>query len=327
MAINRKQRVTLKDVAKEAGVNFTLVSKLINRNPQARMTDETRARIAEAIKKLDYRPSASARTLRYGRSKTVGLVSGDLTNAYCAHAADLAIREMREFGYQLLIAFGGRESENDTFRSLLARDVDGIIYLGSGTPRCDALPCPFILNDRRLPSCSEVTLDLDKSLDDALSRVSGRVAGLFFENSLWKDAFSRVAFKRAIEAQIYSLSLDQKIRAEEIRSVIETKPEVIMTSGWHTMTMLLELLDESFVGYTPKLIVHANCRGPFLSDKRICGVIYSSSSDLIKKTCAALVSLIETSSSDAVSLSIPTKFLPSNTQGFKSLYSRHFCLT
>ena len=53
-------RTTLKDVAKEAGISFTLVSKYLSHNPDARMRQETKRRIDEAVKKLNYRPSAIA---------------------------------------------------------------------------------------------------------------------------------------------------------------------------------------------------------------------------------------------------------------------------
>ena len=95
---------TLKDVAKLAGVSFTLVSKYLNRNPQARMTPETRERIDRAIAELGYRPSAAARSLRRGCTRTLGLVIGNLTNAYFAHFADAALREANAAGYQLLIS-------------------------------------------------------------------------------------------------------------------------------------------------------------------------------------------------------------------------------
>ncbi len=75
-------RPTLKDVAEKAGVNFTLVSKYINGNPQARMTPETRERIDSAIRELNYRPSASARALRIGRNRTIGMVSGEIGRAH-----------------------------------------------------------------------------------------------------------------------------------------------------------------------------------------------------------------------------------------------------
>ena len=79
-------KTTLKDVAKLAGVNFTLVSKYINNNPSARMTLETKEKIQKAIEELDYHPSKVARALRSGKTNTVGLLIGNLTNKYFAHS-------------------------------------------------------------------------------------------------------------------------------------------------------------------------------------------------------------------------------------------------
>ena len=196
--MERKAKTTLKDVAKAAGVSFTLVSKYVTRNPNARMTNATRERIAKAVKELNYRPSASARTLRKGRSKTVGLLSGDLSNSYWAHSANLVLRELRERGYQLLISLNEQGREEEAMQSLLERDIDGLIFLGSGIPAMTVMPCPMIVNDRHLQECSEVNLDLRKSMDAALKSASGRIAGLFFENSLWKEAFDSAGHDPAI---------------------------------------------------------------------------------------------------------------------------------
>lgn len=54
-------RVTLKDVARLANVNFTLVSKYINQTPGVRMRPETRQRIESAIHELKYQPITVAR--------------------------------------------------------------------------------------------------------------------------------------------------------------------------------------------------------------------------------------------------------------------------
>ena len=54
---------TLKDVAREAGVSVALVSYYLNGSKAGRMSDETRGRIAEAMKKLNYRPNRVAQSL------------------------------------------------------------------------------------------------------------------------------------------------------------------------------------------------------------------------------------------------------------------------
>jgi DNA-binding LacI/PurR family transcriptional regulator len=63
-------RVTLKDVAARAGVSYQTVSKVLNN--QASVTDETKARIFEAIRELGYRPNISARNLRTQSSNLLG---------------------------------------------------------------------------------------------------------------------------------------------------------------------------------------------------------------------------------------------------------------
>ena len=257
---------TLKDVAKLAGVNFTLVSKYLNHSSQARMTPETRARIDSALKELNYRPSASARTLRCGKSRTIGLVCGDLTNAYSAHFANLILNFLREHGYQLLIAVRGPEADCAALDFLTDRDVDGLILSGS------------VMNP-----------DLGRSLDAALAAVDGRIAGLFFRNSAWNGAFQLAAYRRGLDAEARILPFDLDARTAELRKVCSEKPEWILTSGWQTLLMLQDLLGDEFPGYHPHLLVHANCRGPFMNAPEIAGVIHSNTGDMVREHCTMLL--------------------------------------
>jgi DNA-binding LacI/PurR family transcriptional regulator len=64
-------RVTSVDVAREAGVSQSTVSFVLNNTPGQTIPEETRRRVLEAAKKLDYRPRASARSLAAGRSDVV----------------------------------------------------------------------------------------------------------------------------------------------------------------------------------------------------------------------------------------------------------------
>ena len=57
--------------------------------------------------------------------------------------------------------------------------------------------------------------------------------------------------------------------------------------------MLLELLDAEFPDYTPRILLHANCTGPFLNDRRMAGVIYSSTTQLVREMCDVLIDRIE----------------------------------
>jgi DNA-binding LacI/PurR family transcriptional regulator len=64
-------RITSKDVAREAGVSQSTVSFVLNGTPGQTIPEETRRRVLDAVKKLDYRPRASARSLAAGRSSVV----------------------------------------------------------------------------------------------------------------------------------------------------------------------------------------------------------------------------------------------------------------
>ncbi|MBB2922046.1 LacI family DNA-binding transcriptional regulator [Cellulomonas cellasea] len=71
MATVRTRRVTSADVAREAGVSRTTVSYVLNDTPHQKIPEETRRRVLDAVARLEYAPSAAARTLQRGRSDTV----------------------------------------------------------------------------------------------------------------------------------------------------------------------------------------------------------------------------------------------------------------
>ena len=68
--------VTIKDVARAAGVSSMTVSRVLNDRPD--VSPETRKRIQEVISELGYAPSEIARSLSHGRSNTLGVVSSAL---------------------------------------------------------------------------------------------------------------------------------------------------------------------------------------------------------------------------------------------------------
>ena len=69
---------TLKEIAREAGVSGALVSYYLNGGGKGRMREETRRRIDEAIRKLKYHPNRLARSLRTGRSRSIGFLAGNI---------------------------------------------------------------------------------------------------------------------------------------------------------------------------------------------------------------------------------------------------------
>lgn len=318
---------TLKDVAKLAGVSFTLVSKYLNRNPQARMTPETRERIDRAIAELGYRPSAAARSLRRGCTRTLGLVIGNLTNAYFAHFADAALREANTAGYQLLISLCGEGETGAALQSLLDRQADAILCnapLEPADPAAQQLCARgtlLAITDQVQAEIPSAGIDLKQPLCEAVAWFRARnhaaVTGLFFEHSSWPEEFREACEANAVAPRIAIIPMEEEPRLEALRAICRTAPGAILTNGWQTTTMLLELLAGEFPGYHPEIVLHCNFAGPFLRDPHIAGVIHSSSRALIHEAVAALIHRLDDPAHPVADLRLPAEFLPRDLFGSK----------
>ena len=120
---------TIKDVAKQAGVSFKTVSRVLNDDTAVR--DETRAKVLEAIEALDYRPNIMARSLRSQRTHTIGFVSDLIASTpYASRIIQGAQERAWENDYLLLLVNtgGNQKMKEAAVDTLLDRQVDGIIY-------------------------------------------------------------------------------------------------------------------------------------------------------------------------------------------------------
>jgi DNA-binding LacI/PurR family transcriptional regulator len=123
------RRVTIKDVARAAGVSTQTVSRVINNFSY--VSDETRQRVELAVAQLGYRPSMLARSLIRQRSYTLGVVTFGLKYIGPSRTLNGIADKADELGYMLLM----KKMDNfDASRidvvidSLLAHQVDGIIW-------------------------------------------------------------------------------------------------------------------------------------------------------------------------------------------------------
>ena len=124
-------RATIKDIAKRVGVSNSLVSLYLNNRPlAARIAESTKRKIDEAVKELNYKPSATAVALKKGKSRTLGLVTADLCSDYNSFFAQTLLDECSRYGYQLLIGVThyNPEEEQRVLANLIARQTDGIFY-------------------------------------------------------------------------------------------------------------------------------------------------------------------------------------------------------
>ncbi|MYS24901.1 transcriptional regulator, LacI family [Streptomyces sp. DvalAA-14] len=126
-------RVTLTDVAAVAGVSVGTASKALNGN--GRMRPETRQRVFEAARRLDFQPNEQARALLAGRTWTVGLITTDGIGRFSTPVLLGAEDALGAGKISVLLCDtrGDAIREHHYVQSLMARRVDGIIVTGRRT--------------------------------------------------------------------------------------------------------------------------------------------------------------------------------------------------
>jgi LacI family transcriptional regulator len=122
--------VTLKDVARLAGVHPATASRALSPETRLLVSEETARRVQAAAEQLGYRPNAVARSLRTRRSHTVGVLIPDLNNPLFPPIVRGIEDRLDASGYVALI--GNTDSdikrERKVFEQMRARHVDGFVF-------------------------------------------------------------------------------------------------------------------------------------------------------------------------------------------------------
>ena len=123
----RNRPWTSRDIAAAAGVSQATVSNVLNR--PALVAEETRERVHAAIKRMGFVVNDSARTLRAGRSRTLGVIALDLTNPFWGDVTRGASDAAAARGYSVLLGSSGesREGEQNLLRLFEEHRVDGVL--------------------------------------------------------------------------------------------------------------------------------------------------------------------------------------------------------
>lgn len=126
-----RRAATLRDVADAAGVSTATVSLVVNNKQGARIGEDTRRRVQQAIEELGYRPNALAKDLVSGRSRFIGLVADAIASTpFAGQIIHGAQEEAWRHGYVLLVANteGNQAAEHEAIAMMLEHKVRGILY-------------------------------------------------------------------------------------------------------------------------------------------------------------------------------------------------------
>jgi LacI family transcriptional regulator len=148
-------RISVRDVAIEAGVAIGSVSRVLNNSGYA--SQGLRRRVLDAVEKLGYEPDFTARHMRTGHSKTIGYLLANIANPFLAAHLSEVERLTQAEGYSLLVGSSERQSRD---RELVAffenRRLEGIIaspsYEYPDVKACPFANCklPVVIVDREL---------------------------------------------------------------------------------------------------------------------------------------------------------------------------------
>ena len=123
-----KKRLTITQIAEMAGTSKTTVSFYLNGKTD-RMSDDTQKRIARVIEETGYEPSPLARGMNAKESKLIGVIIGDITNAFANQIVKGIDEVISDEGYRMLVCNSNfsKQSELAYIDRLLALGVDGFI--------------------------------------------------------------------------------------------------------------------------------------------------------------------------------------------------------
>ncbi|MCW4459830.1 LacI family DNA-binding transcriptional regulator [Microbacterium sp. MPKO10] len=187
---DRAHAVTMRDVAKAAGVSVATVSHVINDKAGARIGEDARRRVHDAVESLGYRPNALAKTLSRGSSPFIGLVADAIaTTPFAGQIIHGAQDEAWKHGYVLLVANteGNASVERDAIAMMLEHQVRGILY-STWFHREIEVPPTLRQTDTVLVDCFAADEDIPAVVPD--EEQGGRVA----TEELLAAGHQRIAF-------------------------------------------------------------------------------------------------------------------------------------
>ncbi len=154
-----KIKVSIKDIAQKAGVSTALVSYVLNgKEKESRVGQEIALKIKQIAAELNYQPSHLAKSLRSGKTHTIGLIIADISNPFFANIARVVEDEAKRNGYTVIIGSSDENADKsrDLLDVLINRQVDGFIIVSSENSEQQIhnlkdKNIPFVLLDRYFP--------------------------------------------------------------------------------------------------------------------------------------------------------------------------------
>jgi LacI family transcriptional regulator len=173
----KARRATLADVAERAGMSKTAVSLILNNRP-ARLSDAAIEKVRAAAAELNYRPNPAALSVRTGKTRTVGLISDEVTVTRFASAMIRGVLDAAgQRDHTVLIAETGSDlsQEEAALEAMMDRRVDGVVFGLMGAKEVDIpeIPAdvPVVMLNGTTPTAAATVLPDEYAAGRGIARV------------------------------------------------------------------------------------------------------------------------------------------------------------
>ncbi|HUB28758.1 MAG TPA: LacI family DNA-binding transcriptional regulator [Terracidiphilus sp.] len=235
--------VNLKMLAEHLELSQTTVSLVLNNSPSAKsIPQETRTRVVEAARRLNYRPNYFARSLRQSRSMSVGVLAPDLSEGYFTRVMSGVVEELSRAHYFYFTACHDwkRELIDQYPRMLVERAVDGFLLLNTPADQISVpVPVVAISAHSQVENVTNIVLDHHRAVEQALKHL--------FDSGHRNIAFMRGP--RAIPDSEFRWESIQQVAAEIGLRIDPNLVTRIDTAGWSMKTGYHPMAPE--IGYKP----------------------------------------------------------------------------
>lgn len=157
------QRVTIAEIAEQAGVSVGTVSNVLNGS--ARVAPKTERAVRDTMDRLSYQPNVNARSLRSRVTRTLGLVLPNITNPYYAELAASFGDQAFQLDYELLLCSSAEDPRREELHvtTLQQRRVDGAMIVATESSplhrSAGRMPFPCVFVDRAAAGALSITTD------------------------------------------------------------------------------------------------------------------------------------------------------------------------
>jgi DNA-binding LacI/PurR family transcriptional regulator len=192
----RSSSVTIRDVAREAGVSVATVSRYINKN--APVSTEVAERLQDVLVRMRYVPHAAARNLASRKTRVIGLLLNNLHNDFFVPLLNGVEEVVRNKGYNLIVATYHANSRDHTHPPIGPHNTDGLLVFSDGLMDDDletlhASGFPMVLVHRTpppqvpIPSVTVENVLVTEHLVEHLIKVHGKRHILFLRGPVYQE--------------------------------------------------------------------------------------------------------------------------------------------